>query len=109
MPAGANPLAISEVDITLCQKVEVEKVLTESDPLLDQNDEVVEGDARDPMFHILDGKGDLPDGLLAGDQGDLGVTGVTGGKTIVTNSTETEHNETWNDWTTQAVNGPSAS
>lgn len=110
MSGIANALAITEVGFTLCHKVEVEKTLTEADPLLNQDDEIVEGDVRDPIFNIqLEGKGDLPAALAAGSVGDLDVEGVTGGKTIVTSAKVTEHNETYNDWTASAMNAPSAS
>lgn len=109
MPVGANPLAITEVGFTLCTKVEIEKSLTEAEPLLNIGDEIENGDARDPVFEIsLEGKGDLPDGILAGSDADLEVDGVTGGKTLVSNTEETEHHDTWNEWSASATNYPSA-
>ncbi|WP_009963026.1 hypothetical protein [Verrucomicrobium spinosum] len=108
MPAALNPLAITEVEYTLCLKVEIEKSLTEDEPLLNIDDEIEEGDARDPKFDIsLEGKGDLPDGLLAGEE-ELAVVGVTGGKTIVLNTDETEHHDTRNEWAVSAKNWPAA-
>ena len=110
MPAAANPLAITEVDYVNCTKVDVEKKMTEAEPLLNISDEIVEGDARDPIFEMgLEGKGDLPDGLVAGEGEDLAVAGVTGGKTIITNSEETEYTDKYNEWTVAATNWPNAS
>jgi hypothetical protein len=109
MPAGTNPLAISEVGYTNATKVDIEKKLTETEPLIGASDEFVSGDARNPVFEIsVEGKGDLPAGVLVGDPADDEDFGVTGGKTIVRTVRETEHTATWNDWMLSAVNFPGA-
>lgn len=109
MPAGTNPLAITEVGYTLATKVDVEKKVTETEPLINAADEFESGDARDPIYEIsVDGKGDLPDGIAVGDPPDGEDFGITGGKTIVKMFKETEHTETWNDWSLNATNWPAA-
>lgn len=109
MPSGTNPLAISEVGYTLATKVDIEKKLTETEPLINAADEFEAGDARDPIYDItVEGKGDLPDGITVGNPAEGETFGITGGKTIVENFKETEHNETWNDWSLAAKNFPGA-
>jgi hypothetical protein len=111
MPAQSNPLGIKSIGITLAQKFDVEKKLTESAPLLDKDGKFVEGDARDPIWDFsIDGKGDLPAGLVAGSNGGegLAIAGVEAGKTILEKVNVTEHHDTWNEWKVSGKNFPSA-
>ena len=111
MPAQTNPLGIKSVGITLAQKFDLEKKLTESAALHDKDGKFVQGDARDPIFDFsIDGKGDLPAGIIAGASGGeaLAITGVQGGKTILEKVNITEHHDTWNEWKVNGKNFPSA-
>ena len=105
MPADFTKIGIQSVGITLAQKFDIEKKL-EDKVLLDQNGQFVQGDARDPMFEFsIEGKGDLPAGLVVG-SGGVSIQDIGGGKTIIKQITETEKNDDWNEWKASGVNYP---
>ncbi len=109
MPADFTKIGIQSVGITLAQKFDIEKKL-EDKVLLDKDGKFAQGDARDPMFEFsIEGKGDLPSGLVLGEDGGLTVEGISGGKTIIKQVSETEKNDDWNEWKVAGVNYPAAS
>ena len=112
MPAQSSPLGIKSISLTLAQKFELEKKLTMAPPLLDKDGKFVQGDARDPVFTFsMEGKGDLPDGLVAGTNGGDGaaVSGIEAGKTIIKDVEESQKTDGWNEWKASGENYPSAS
>jgi len=108
MPADFTKIGIQSVGITLAQKFDIEKKLEEK-VLLDKDGKFAQGDARDPIFEFsIEGKGDLPSGIALGSDGGLAIEGISGGKTIIKQVSETEKNDDWNEWKISGMNYPAA-
>lgn len=109
MPAGTSPLAITAVAIAFTVRADVTKSLKEGEPVLDIDDEFVEGDAYDPTYDITcEGKGDMPDGLAAAVIDPDDIAAVTGGKTLVDSTAARQNHDKRNSWSFHAINFPSA-
>jgi hypothetical protein len=68
----------------------------------------VDADVRNPMHEIsVKGEGDIDAALYTG--AELTTSLVEGGKTLIHNVEESEHNEgKYNDWSVEALNAPAA-
>ena len=107
----ALSIGIALVGYTLCTSASRTLKLEGITPLFDSVGAHVETDYRNPMNEIsISGEGDLPDGLVAGENGgeDFAVSGITGGKMCIKDVTENASNEKYNSWSASAEHWPSA-
>lgn len=104
-------IGIAAVGYSLCTQFSRTLKLEGITPLFDKDAKHVETDYRNPMNEIsLSGEGDLPDGLVAGEDGgeDFAISGIAGGKTCIKDTTESASNDKYNRWSVSAEHWPSA-
>lgn len=107
----ANPCAdiigVRSVEFTLAQELEIEAVIEESDPLLDRLGQYVSSETYGSKNNFtIQGKGDLPDGLLAG--GSVAIAGLEDGLTFVKTTRIEQKKGQYFAWTASGSNYPFA-
>jgi hypothetical protein len=106
MPSTVAALGVAAYSNTTTQSVEITKTVEETH-LVEKDGTYGQGTAYDPTFEVqVSGRGDLPSLTLGGS---TSITGVSGGVSIITNISQTEKNEDYQDWSFTMRNWPGAS
>lgn len=113
MPITLDEQGITQItDFTLLQETSVEKMVEETDPLVEYNGEVAAEDVIelfDPTFRVEgNGIGDVPAGLAVATDGAFTHEALEEGVTIVTNLRHGEASDSRNTYSFTAENCPGA-
>jgi hypothetical protein len=106
MPSTVADIGVTAYANDLTQSVEITKSFEEIH-ISEKDGSYGQGRAFDPTFEVsVTGRGDLPAITLGGT---VTMTGISGGKSIITNISQTERNEDYADWSFTMRNFPGAS
>ena len=108
MPVTLTAIGIQTIELTLAESLDRTKKM-ETKVLKDYTGAFADAEAYDPTEDFsIKGRGDLPEAIALGLDGDgVGIYGATGA-TIVTNISLTENNEDFNSWECSGQHFPAA-
>jgi len=105
MPSTVADIGVTAYTEDLTQSVTITKSVEELH-IAEKDGTYGQGKAFDPTFEVtVNGRGDFPN-LDVG--GTASITGVSGGATVITNTSITERNEDFPDWSFTMRNWPGA-
>ena len=105
MPSTVADIGVTAYSENLTQSVQITKTVEELH-IAEKDGTYGQGKAFDPTFEVqVSGRGDFPS-LDVGDTAT--IAGVSGGVSVITNTSITERNEDYPDWSFTMRNWPGA-
>ena len=105
MPSTVPDIGVTAYTETLTQSVTITKSIEELH-IAEKDGTYGQGKAFDPTFEVsVNGRGDFPNIDVGGT---ATITGVSGGASVITNTSITERNEDFPDWNFTMRNWPGA-
>lgn len=113
MPANLESIGLQAISVglpALCQSFRITRALKKGPPLIDEDGLFVKFHTHDPIISFsLEGKGDFPTALAAGEtDGGMTIDGISGGATLMLSESYSDANEDWDSWSAAGQNWPGA-